>query len=172
MRGPGTPDLFTPGRLGPTELRNRSIKCGTNEGKARAGLVTDELTEWHRTFAAGGVGMSTLAYCSVSSEGRTFGDQIWMRPEAMPGLRRFADAMHAEGAKAATQLGHAGWFAHPRATGKRPIGPSFPFSPHAMAFARSMEKGDFGRMAGEFADVAKLAVDSGFDALEIHMGHG
>ena len=35
---------FTPFRLGPIELRNRIVKCGTNEGLSRAGLVTDEVS--------------------------------------------------------------------------------------------------------------------------------
>ena len=108
-------EVFTPALLGPIELRNRVVKCGTNEGMSREGLVTERLIDWHREFARGGVGMTTLAYCSVSSEGRTFRHQIWMRKEALPGLQRFADAVHAEGARAAIQLGHAGWFANPRA---------------------------------------------------------
>ena len=58
-RSEAPPDVFSPGRLGPIELRNRAVKCGTNEGMARAGLVTDRLIEWHRAFAAGGVAMST-----------------------------------------------------------------------------------------------------------------
>jgi 2,4-dienoyl-CoA reductase-like NADH-dependent reductase (Old Yellow Enzyme family) len=73
------------------ELRNRVIKCGTSEGLSRGGLVTNALIDWHRRFAAGGVAMTTLAYCSVSAEGRTFADQIWIRDEALPGLRRFTD---------------------------------------------------------------------------------
>jgi 2,4-dienoyl-CoA reductase-like NADH-dependent reductase (Old Yellow Enzyme family) len=169
---PPAADVFTPGRLGPIELRNRVVKCGTNEGKARSGLVTDRLIDWHREFAAGGVGMSTLAYCSVSSEGRTFGDQIWMRDEAEPGLRRFSDAMHEDGAKASVQLGHAGWFAHPRATGKKPVGPSAMFSPHAQRFSRAMSELDFERMTDEYAYAARLAARAGFDAIEIHLGHG
>ncbi|MBW2230111.1 MAG: NADH:flavin oxidoreductase, partial [Deltaproteobacteria bacterium] len=164
--------IFSPATLGPTQLRNRAVKCGTNEGKSRDGLVTDRLIEWHRAFAVGGVGMTTLAYCSVSSEGRTFGDQIWMRAEALPGLRRFSQAIQAEGARAAIQLGHAGWFAHPRATGTKPVGPSRTFSPHAQRFSHAMTSDDFARMTREFADAARLAVDAGFDALEIHMGHG
>ena len=167
-----TAPVFTPGQLGPIPLRNRAIKCGTNEGMSRDGVVTERLIEWHRAFAAGGVAMSTLAYCSVSSEGRTFGDQIWMRDEALPGLRRFADAIHAEGARAGIQLGHAGWFAHPRATGCRPLGPSKTFSPHSQRFSRAMSEADFERMTREYAAAARLAVRAGFDAIEIHMGHG
>ena len=164
--------VFTPGRLGPIELRNRIIKCGTNEGMSREGLVTDRLIEWHREFAAGGVGMTTLAYCAVASEGRTYRHQIWIRDEARAGLRRFTDAMHAEGAKVSIQLGHAGWFASPRVMGTRPIGPSRSFSPHAQAFSRAMKPEDFERLTGAFADAARLSVEAGFDALEVHVGHG
>jgi 2,4-dienoyl-CoA reductase-like NADH-dependent reductase (Old Yellow Enzyme family) len=164
--------LFAPARLGPIELRNRVIKCGTNEGMSRGGLVTDPLIAWHRDFAAGGVGMTTLAYCSVAADGRTFRDQIWMRAEALDGLRRFTDVMHAEGARASIQLGHAGWFASRAVLGAAPLGPSRMFSPHGMCFSRAMRDGDFTRVRDDFAAAARLAVAAGFDALEVHIGHG
>lgn len=164
--------LFTPARLGPIELRNRVIKCGTNEGMSRAGLVTDALIAWHREFAVGGVGMTTLAYCSVSADGRTYRDQIWMREAAVPGLRRFTEAMHAAGARASIQLGHAGWFASRAVIGAAPLGPSRMFSPHGMCFSRAMQEQDFSRLRADFAAAARLAVAAGFDALEVHIGHG
>jgi len=164
--------VFEAGRLGPIELRNRVIKCGTNEGMSRTGLVTDELIAWHREFTRGGVGMTTLAYCAVASEGRTFRDQIWMREEAFDGLQQFAAAAHADGACAAIQLGHAGWFSSPHATGTTPIGPSATFSPHAQRRARAMDESDFERVTAEFAAAARLAVAAGFDAIEVHCGHG
>jgi 2,4-dienoyl-CoA reductase-like NADH-dependent reductase (Old Yellow Enzyme family) len=139
---------------------------------SRDGLVTDRLIEWHRAFAAGGVGMTTLAYCSVASVGRTFRHQIWMREEALPGLGRFTDAVHAEGAQAAIQLGHAGWFANPRATKAPPVGPSRTFSPHAQAFSRALSEEEIARTVAEFGSAARLAVEAGFDALEVHAGHG
>lgn len=101
MRGPVVDSPitgpFSPARLGPLHLRNRLIKCATFEGMTPDALVTDELIEFHREVAAGGVAMSTVAYCAVSPEGRTDRHQIWMRPEAVPGLRRLTDAIHAEG---------------------------------------------------------------------------
>jgi 2,4-dienoyl-CoA reductase-like NADH-dependent reductase (Old Yellow Enzyme family) len=164
--------ILTPARLGPVELRNRVVKAATYETRAEAGLVTDALIAWHREFARGGVGMTTLAYCAVAPEGRTFRDQIWMREEALPGLERFCAAMHAEGAKAAIQLAHAGWFADPRATGTRPVGPSRTFSPHARTWSRAATADDLARFPADFARAAALAVAAGFDALEVHVGHG
>jgi 2,4-dienoyl-CoA reductase-like NADH-dependent reductase (Old Yellow Enzyme family) len=164
--------LFSPAPLGPARLRNRIVKSATNEGLARGGLVTDALIEWHRLFTAGGVGMTTLAYCSVSAAGRTFADQIWMRDEALPGLQRFTEAVHADGALASIQLGHAGWFASPRVTREPALGPSRTFSPHAQAFSRAMGDADFERVREEFSRAALLAVQAGFDAIEVHVGHG
>jgi 2,4-dienoyl-CoA reductase-like NADH-dependent reductase (Old Yellow Enzyme family) len=172
QRAASAPSVFSPARLGPIELRNRVVKCGTNEGMSRGGLVTEPLIAWHREFAAGGVGMTTLAYCAVSADGRTFSDQMWMREEALPGLRRFTDAIHAEGARAAIQLGHAGWFADPRVIGRAPLGPSRMFSPHGQAFSQAMVDDDFSRLTESFASAAALSVEAGFDAVEVHVGHG
>jgi 2,4-dienoyl-CoA reductase-like NADH-dependent reductase (Old Yellow Enzyme family) len=164
--------LFAPVRLGPLEARNRFVKCATYETRSSRGLVTDELIAWHREFADGGVGTCTLAYCAVAGDGRTFPDQIVIRDEAAPGLRRFADAMHASGARAAIQLGHAGWFADPHATGVRPLGPSRMFAPKGLTWSRAFDPADFVRVRDDFARAARLAVDAGFDALEVHVGHG
>ena len=60
--------------------------------------VPPALTRHHVDLAKGGVGMSTVAYCSVSQEGRTFDGQLWMRPEVLPHLRALTDAVHAAGA--------------------------------------------------------------------------
>jgi 2,4-dienoyl-CoA reductase-like NADH-dependent reductase (Old Yellow Enzyme family) len=172
MAAPASLRVFTPLRLGPIELRNRIVKCATNEGMSRGGLMTDALLDWHREFAAGGVSMTTLAYCSVSADGRTFRDQIWMRDEALPGLRRFTDAVHAEGARAAIQLGHAGWFATPAVIRAKPLGPSRTFSPRGMCFSRAAAEADLDRLERDFAAAARLAVDAGFDGIEVHVGHG
>jgi 2,4-dienoyl-CoA reductase-like NADH-dependent reductase (Old Yellow Enzyme family) len=166
------PDVFGEARLGPLRLRNRVVKAATFEGMSRDGLVSDALVEYVARPARGGVGMTTLAYCAVSSEGRTYRHQIWMRPDALPGLRRLTDAVHREGAGACVQLGHAGWFANPRASGLPALAPSRVFSPYGMGFPRAMGPADFVRLRDAYADAARLALEAGFDCLELHMGHG
>ena len=53
---------FSPLRIGPLSLRNRFIKSATNEGMAKGGVASRLLAEWHERFAAGGIGLSTVAY--------------------------------------------------------------------------------------------------------------
>lgn len=67
--------------------------------------------------------MTTVAYCAVSEAGRTEPTQIWMRPEAVPGLQKLTET-------------------------------------------------DITDVINAHAEAARIAVDSGFDAVEIHLGHG
>ncbi|WP_067172003.1 NADH:flavin oxidoreductase [Microtetraspora niveoalba] len=165
------PDVFGQAELGPLTLRNRIIKAATFEGMTEGALVSDDLIEFHRRHAAGGVAMTTVAYCAVAPEGRTERDQIWMRPEALPGLRRLTDAVHAEGAAASAQIGHAGPVANGKSNRVPALGPSVSFNAQAMQLTRSATRADIERITRAHADAALLAIEAGFDAVEIHLGH-
>jgi 2,4-dienoyl-CoA reductase-like NADH-dependent reductase (Old Yellow Enzyme family) len=163
-------DPFAPAKLGPITLRNRFVKAATFEGMAPQNTVTDALVDFHRTFAAGGVGMTTLAYCAVSEDGQGAPHEIVVRQEALPGLRRLTDAVHAAGAAASIQLGHAGPVA--AGTGRAGLAPSRVFAPQAFRFTRPATEADLQRVTADFARAAALSADAGFDALELHFGHG
>lgn len=165
------PDVFNPAKLGPLTLRNRVIKAATFEARTPDALVTDDLIEYHRLPAAGGVAMTTVAYCAVSPGGRTGGNQIWMRPHAVPGLRRLTEAIHAEGAAISAQIGHAGPVADARSNQATALAPVRFFNPIAMRFAQKATHEDIDDVLAAHAHAARLAVDAGFDAVEIHLGH-
>ncbi|MDQ0378835.1 NADH:flavin oxidoreductase [Amycolatopsis thermophila] len=164
-------DVLAPARLGPVRLRNRIIKAATFEGATPDALVTDRLIEFHRRPARGGVGMTTVAYCAVSPDGRTDRHQIWMRDEAVPGLRRLTDAVHAEGAAVSAQIGHAGPVANAASNRLPALAPGrFP-NPLGMRMTRAATVDDLSRVVRAHASAARLAIESGFDAVEIHFGH-
>lgn len=165
------PDVFNPAKLGPLTLRNRVIKAATFEARTPDALVTDDLIEYHRLPAAGGVAMTTVAYCAVSPGGRTGGNQIWMRPHAVPGLRRLTEAIHAEGAAISAQIGHAGPVADARSNQATALAPVRFFNPIVMRFAQKATREDIDDVLAAHAHAARLAVDAGFDAVEIHLGH-
>lgn len=166
------PDAFAPALLGPVRLRNRIIKAATHEGMAKDGQVTDALIDFHVAPARGGVGMTTLAYVSASPEGRTYRDQIVISPGSLDGLKRLTDAVHAQGAAVAMQLGHAGWFANPAQSRAAAVGPSRLPNPHTFRLTKRASERDLTRLRDDFHNAGRLAVEAGFDAIEIHLGHG
>ena len=164
-------DVFAPTKLGPIALRNATIKSATFEGAAPGGQVSDQLVEFHRAVARGGVGATTVAYLAVSPEGRTHRDQICLKDD-VPGLRRLTDAIHAEGAAAIGQIGHAGPVANGRSNGVHAIGAWRMPSPLSMQMIRTATDDDINRITDDYVAGAKKAVQAGFDVLEIHLGHG
>lgn len=165
------PDPLGPATLGPIRMRNRVIKAATYEGMTRNSLVTDELIQFHRRVAAGGVGMTTVAYCAVAPEGRTDRHQLYWRDDALPGLRRLTDAVHAEGAAVSAQIGHAGPVADGRSNRLPALSPHRMFSPLSLQFTQRATAADLGRIVAAHADAARMAIGAGFDAVEIHLGH-
>jgi 2,4-dienoyl-CoA reductase-like NADH-dependent reductase (Old Yellow Enzyme family) len=167
MSGP-----FSAFALGPLRLRNRVVKAAAFEGMCPGGDPSEALLRHHREVAAGGAALTTVAYCSISPDGRSYPTQLLMRPEAVPALRRLTDAVHAEGAAASIQLGHCGDFANRRVIGGRPLGASRRFNTYGLSFARPMSEVDLARAIEDFAHSARLAFEAGFDAVELHFGHG
>jgi 2,4-dienoyl-CoA reductase-like NADH-dependent reductase (Old Yellow Enzyme family) len=165
------PDVFSPAQLGPVTLRNRIIKAATFEARTPAALVSDDLIDFHRVMAAGGVGMTTVAYCAVSRGGRTDDSALWMRPEAVAGLRRLTEAVHAEGAAISAQIGHAGPVANARSNKATALAPVRFFNPLSLRFAKHATRGDIDEVIAAHAAAVRYAIDTGFDAVEIHLGH-
>jgi 2,4-dienoyl-CoA reductase-like NADH-dependent reductase (Old Yellow Enzyme family) len=174
MEGPTAPtaqvDPFAPARLGPVTLRNRIVKAATFEGVTRKHVVSPKLIEFHREVARGGVGMTTVAYLAVGPDGCGTPNEIILTDEAVPGLAELAEVVHAEGAAVSAQIGHAGAVA--AATGHKGLAPSRIFSPLAMRFARAVDEADIARITDDFAAGARRLADAGFDAVEVHLGHG
>lgn len=165
-------NVFSPAKIAGLELKNRIIRAGCFEGMCQEGQVTDALIEHHRRVAEGGIAMTTVAYCSVSFDGRAFGHELWMREEITPDLKKMTDAIHNEGAAASIQLGHCGFFTSKSVIGKRPMGASPKLCVFTMSYCREMTKQDIEEKVQDFVDAALLAKSTGFDAIEIHSGHG
>lgn len=130
------------------------------------------LKDYHVSVARGGVGMTTLAYASVTRNGLSFNSQLWMRKEIIPGLRNITDAIHAEGAKASIQLGHCGNMSHKSTAGETPISASGRFNLYSPTPVRKMREDEIIAMSRSFGDAVRLARDAGMDCVEIHAGHG
>jgi len=163
-------------QIGPLTLRNRFIKSGANEAMSRDGCPTKALVKHHSDLAAGGVGMTTVAYVAVAEVGRTLKDQIWMRREVLPSLRVLTDAVHRNDAAISAQITHGGAFVTGMHVRGRTISSSGGFNAAGSLkgnfLQRAMNEHDMQRVTDEFVAAAIMAREAGFDAVEIHMGHG
>lgn len=164
--------LFTPVTLGPLTLRNRSIRSAAFESMCPGNVPSPQLLDYHRSVAAGGVGMTTVAYAAVTRSGLSFDRQLWMRPEIVSGLRELTDAVHAEGAAASIQLGHCGNMSHKSICGCLPVGASSGFNLYSPTFVRGLRADELPEMAKAYGRSVGLAREAGFDAVEMHAGHG
>jgi N-ethylmaleimide reductase len=100
------------------------------------------------------------------------------------GWRRITDAVHAKGAKIVVQLMHTGRVSHIAnfPPGAEVIGPSDAICPGEMftdsqgpqphSAPRPMTDGDIRHAIGEYAHSAQLAIDAGFDGVELHAANG
>ena len=169
--------IFEPTKLGPLTLKNRLIKSATYEGRCSNNSVSNDLINWHTRIAKGGVAMTTLAYCAISEDGITLPEQIYIRNEILPDLKRFTDAIHKENTAASIQLTHCGFFTKNRTIkGKKPISPSKTLNKYGifsgLVFSRTITANDLLELKESYKKAASISVQASFDALEIHMGHG
>ena len=169
---------FTPISIGPLTLRNRFIKAATNEGMCKGGVISKGLAAFHERIAKGGAAMSTVAYCATSKDGQTFVDQAHLSADTVADFKVLTDAVHKHGAAAQAQITHAGAFTFlPKDfSAMKPISANGGFNKFGVMTGRylkkKMNRSDMDAIADEFVQAAITAKEAGFDAVEIHMGHG
>ncbi|PTR25724.1 2,4-dienoyl-CoA reductase-like NADH-dependent reductase (Old Yellow Enzyme family) [Rhodococcus sp. OK519] len=168
---PVSTEVWEPAPLGPLTLRNRVIKAATFEGVMPHGRVTPELIDFHGEVARGGAAMTTVAYCAVSPGGRVHRHTLVLDDRTGRDLRHLTDTVHAEGALACAQIGHAGLVANQVSNRARSLAPSARISAPAMGPVRAATRAQLEQVAREFERAARVAVDAGFDAVEVHLGH-
>jgi len=120
--------------------------------------------------------MTTVAYVAVAEVGRTLPDQLWMRREVVPSLRVLTDAVHRHGTAISAQITHGGSFVTGMHVRGRTISSCSGFNAAGSLkgnfLQRAMNEHDMQRVTDEFVAAAIMAREAGFDAVEIHMGHG
>jgi len=164
--------LFQEAKLGPKKLKNRTIRAAAFEGMCPNGIPSDSLIKYHSNVAKGGIGMTTVAYVSVTNGGRTFSHQAWMNEAVVKGFKRLTEAVHKNGSLASVQLGHAGNMGDKKISGERAIAPSSVFNLFGLTFPRKMSEVEILDMVKSYGNAVQLSIDAGFDAVEIHAGHG
>eukprot|EP00929_Paragymnodinium_shiwhaense_P014980 TRINITY_DN122997_c0_g1_i1.p1 TRINITY_DN122997_c0_g1~~TRINITY_DN122997_c0_g1_i1.p1 ORF type:complete len:443 (+),score=60.83 TRINITY_DN122997_c0_g1_i1:170-1330(+) len=128
------------------------------------------MAENQRRLTKTGVSLLTVAYVSVSSTNKTFDNQKHICEENVKDWRRLNERVKEVGGRVCAQLHHPGLFCM-SSTG-RPMGPSWFFLPSKLAWPHVITKSELDEIKAQYVEAAKLCVEAGFSALELHCGHG
>ena len=164
-----TADPFAPATLGRFACATGVVKAATSEGRSPDGLVTDDLIDFHRRFAAGGVGMTTVAYCCVTRDGASAWPDRHGRAGGTRPARGWPTRYTGTARPSPPSSGHAGVVANKKLIGKTPMAPSRfvnPASSTTCGSAATDRSGD-----RPVRQRRGIAVAAGFDAVELHFGH-
>lgn len=188
------PNLLSEGRIGTLTLHNRILVTAMGVSLSEPdGSVGERLIAYHEEQARGGAGLIITGVAGVAwPTGAVQPCQTAISDDRfLPGLAALVERVHAHGAKIAVQLHHGGLVAgySSDAFGEELWAPCYPppfkgdfpeyFLPEEMtAFSgkvpaiRLLTHEDIDRVVEQFAAAAGRAKTAGFDAIELHAGHG
>ncbi len=180
-----TPPMFQPYKLREMELENRVVLSPMCQYSAEDGTIND----WHLVHlgsrAIGGAGLLITEMTDISREGRiTPGCAGMYLPEHVEAWKRVTNFVHQNSrAKIALQLAHAGrkgatkllWegMDQPLEEGAWPIvsASALPYMKQSQV-PQAMTRAQMDEVKADFVKSAKMAIEAGFDMLELHAAHG
>lgn len=157
------------------ELKNRIVMAPmTNYASNEDGTVSDEEIAYY-VRRSSGVGMVVTACTYVTANGKGFpGEFAADSDEMIPSLRRLAEAIQGQGAKAVLQIFHGGRSCPPELVPNREV-----VSASAVASVenpdvvpRSLSESETLDIIRDFGETTRRAIEAGYDGVEIHGANG
>lgn len=175
--------LFRPLDMGPLTLPNRIVMSPMTRLRADAQCVpTDLMARYYAQRATAGLILTEGTHPSPMGRGYTYCPGLH-NPEQASAWRKVTDAVHSAGGRIFVQLMHAGRVSHSSLL----PGNALPVAPSALSLSglvhtfagkvpyetpRALETGEIAGVVAEYRRAAELAVDAGFDGVEIHAATG
>ena len=176
--------LFQPTRLGTLALKNRIVMAPMTRSRASDANTPNALmAEYYAQRASAGLIIAEGTSPSPNGLGYVRMPGLFNEAQAA-GWRGVTEAVHANGGKILLQLMHSGRVGHAANLphGAELLGPGADTAPgeihtdaHGMqppGRPRMMSVADIHHAIEEFKHSAKLAIDAGFDGVELHAGGG
>jgi 2,4-dienoyl-CoA reductase (NADPH2) len=192
-------NLLSVGTIGKLTIKNRIMLSAMGSMYAeKDGTCSERLWDYYEARAEGGVGMIILETSAVSwPHGTSMPCMIGFSEDRfLPGLKTLVKRVHKHGATIAAQLNHSGKVSADDIAHGRPVFvPSIPKPAEGDLFLaltqkeiasfissagpdgkgprfHEMTQQDIDDVIQSFADAARRSKEAGFDAVELHGGHG
>jgi N-ethylmaleimide reductase len=176
-----TRSLFAPVRIGDIDLKNRIAMAPMTRNRSPGGVPTELNALYYGQ--RGTAGLIITEGTTPDAGGRGYIDIPGLYDAAqVAGWRRVTDAVHAKGGRIVVQLMHTGRISHPDfLDGGTPVAPSAVAAagaiftkegqkPHPVP--RALEAAEIPAVIATYGRAARLAVEAGFDGVEIHGANG
>ena len=179
-----TAKLFTPVSAGAIEASNRIAMAPLTRN--RADNDTGEVGEMHVDYyrQRAGAGILITEATQISAEGKGYLQTPGIHTEGqVAAWRKVTDAVHDAGGKIVCQLWHVGRISHTslQPEGQAPVAPSAlnagvkTFTANgfeATSDPRALEENEMPRIVADYVHASRLAMEAGFDGVEIHAANG
>lgn len=169
------PKIFEPVTIRRMTVKNRisMAPMGTNYGEQN-GEMSFLHMDYYEQRAQGGTGMIIVENACVDfplgSNGTT---QIRIdHDNYIPRFYKLCESVHQYGTCIAIQINHAGASAMDRRIGMQTVSASDVPSKPGGSIPRPLEREEILAIVKKYGEAAKRAQSAGFDAVEIHAGHG
>jgi N-ethylmaleimide reductase len=175
--------LFAPYQLGPLTLQNRVVMAPMTRSRAIGNIPNALMAEYYGQRASAGLIVTEGIAPSPNGLGYARIPGLFNQ-EHVAGWKLVTEAVHAKGGHIFAQLMHTGRVSHPAnmPAGSRVLAPSAlalsgemwtdaeGMQPHPVPTAMSVA--DIQQAIAEFTQSAKLAIEAGFDGVELHGANG
>jgi 2,4-dienoyl-CoA reductase-like NADH-dependent reductase (Old Yellow Enzyme family) len=161
--------LFSPGKIGNVQIKNRIIRSATYTRSASDdGYVTDNLIKYYIDLAEGGTGLLITGIISIDEIGKAGRGQACLYDDSfIAGQKELVNAVHDySDVKIAAQLSHAG------RQGRNPVGPSAILYQMTKKTTRELSNEEIEDIIRNFANASRRAYESGYDMVQLNAGHG
>ncbi|WP_285491350.1 alkene reductase [Amycolatopsis taiwanensis] len=176
------PDLFSPYEMGRTKLRNRLVMSPMGRRRAHeSGTPSELMAEYYGQRASAGLVITESTHPALHGKGQPGSPHLFSEADKRS-WAKVVSAVHDAGGTVFVQLMHSGSAGHHSVNGGRqPLAPS-PVRPRETTkvdgevveypVPREMAVEDIRRVIAEYTASAALAIDAGFDGVELHVGNG
>ncbi|MEA3544421.1 MAG: FAD-dependent oxidoreductase [Thermodesulfobacteriota bacterium] len=161
-------------QIGQLQLKNRFIMAPVKSAYGNPkGEVTPRHLTYYNNLSRGGMSMIILEPVAVSQSGKEHPKQLAVHlPDSQLQLNKIVDVLHKNDTFACLNINHAGRAANPKATGMAPEAPSAVTCPATDQTPVILQKQEIEGILEGYRQAIRVAIASGFDAIEIQTGHG
>jgi len=164
--------LFSPGKIGNVEIKNRIVRSATYEGMANHGYVSEELISLYTELARGGTGLIITGALAVDETGAASQTQPFIySDDFIEGQKRLVKMVHdASDVKISAQIVHPGRGGfHPKYPN---VAPSPIKEPLLKKVPKELSTEEINVIIKKFVDASRRVYEAEYDMVQLHGGHG